>query len=633
MNEIADNARFGMIKTIIDAHTLGIRAASALLEECGYQVFIANSAVERAMLSLEEKEARCILIDWINDNHITNIGFSYRLDPGDAVKYLSILTDILLETGLYGSKESLIQTIHFAGLAPACDSIDELFDGKVVTFRGGEDAETTLLMMGVPKGKIPASISEGCSYDKKLRQFGKRIIQEREYLEQKPLTKKRYPNLGTEQDSLTERLDANFVEGFNPLTRAHSGPYRSDWPREKCVEEYIKWCKDLSDSGYLDILSIGASQLSQSNFGENWEGIANGGGVPINSEEEYSSIWKAASPMLVRTYSGTQNVKKMAEIYDRTINNAWHALSLWWFDELDGRGPNKLYDNLQEHIDTIKYCAENNRVFEANVPHHFAFRGCDDVTYIVTSFLSAKLAKRLGIKTFVLQNMLNTPRSTWGIQDIAKSRALLKLVAELEDDNYRVLLQTRAGLDYFKPDLTIAKEQLAAVTALMDDIEPENQYSPDIIHVVSYSEAVKLATPDIINESIQITRQALAEYRAMKKNGNNLVAEFENDIERLSGELESDARKIVDALEESIEDLYSPEGFYIAFVAGWFPVPELWSMSEDYQYAKAWNTRMKKGGSVLCKAETNEKMNVLERISICKAHYSWAKERLDIYRK
>lgn len=48
---------------------------------------------------------------------------------------------------------------------------------------------------------------------------------------------------------------------------------------------------------------------------------------------------------------------------------------------------------------------------------------------------------------------------------------------------------------------------------MMDDIDPKNIYSPEIIHVVSYSEALYLATPDIIDESIKITRHALKEYR------------------------------------------------------------------------------------------------------------------------
>lgn len=198
----------------------------------------------------------------------------------------------------------------------------------------------------------------------------------------------------------------------------------------------------------MDILSIGSSQLSQSNFGEKWNDKINGGGVPVNSEKEYIDIWNAAKPMLVRTYSATQNVCRMAEMYERTINIAWHALSLWWFDELDGRGPNSLYRNLKEHIATIKYIASINKTIEANVSHHFAFRGCDDTTYIISTVLAAKMAKKCGAKYFVLQNMLNTPRSTWGVQDLAKSRVLLRLVKELEDNNFRVILQTRAGLDF-----------------------------------------------------------------------------------------------------------------------------------------------------------------------------------------
>ena len=81
------------------------------------------------------------------------------------------------------------------------------------------------------------------------------------------------------------------------------------------------------------------------------------------------------------------------------------------------------------------------------------------------------------------------------------------------------MLQPRGGLDYFSPDLDHAKAQLAAVTALMDDIEPHVRTSPHIIHVVSYSEAAELASPEIVNESIQITRHALESYRALRAKG------------------------------------------------------------------------------------------------------------------
>ena len=112
------------------------------------------------------------------------------------------------------------------------------------------------------------------------------------------------------------------------------------------------------------------------------------------------------------------------------------------------------------------------------------------MTYVISAYLAAKTAKKYGIKHLILQNMLNTPKQTWGIEDLSKGRVMLKLIRELEDAGFHVHLQLRAGLDYFVPNLEKSKVQLAEITALMDDIEPNNPNSPEIIHVVSYSEAV-----------------------------------------------------------------------------------------------------------------------------------------------
>ena len=149
-----------------------------------------------------------------------------------------------------------------------------------------------------------------------------------------------------------------------------------------------------------------------------------------------------------------------------------------------------MLENLKEHFEAIRYIATTGKPVAPNVPHHFAFRGADDITYIVSGYLAAKACKELGVKHLILQNMLNTPKYTIGIQDLAKGRAMLRLVRGLEDSNFSVSLQLRAGLDYFAPDLEKAKVQLAAVTCMMDDIDPENDNSPEIIHVVNYSEAV-----------------------------------------------------------------------------------------------------------------------------------------------
>ena len=593
------NETFGLIKTLVDAHTMGIHAAAALLRDCGYRVLISPKNIEYAMERISAESAQKEILDWIEDNHIARIGFSYRLDPDTAVELMGRLVHLLTSKGYYGGSNPKVKSVFFAGLTPACEKIDKEYSGRVSTFRGGESAEETLLVMGVPFEDIPKTIKEGCQYDKDIEKFGQGVIKAGEYHHMKAPEHNPYPEFGTMKDSLVLRLDNNFKGGFQPIIRAHSGPYSDDMSRLAMLKEYQDWCHELGKAGYLDVLSIGSSQLSQSNFGENWDGKPNGGGVPVNSELEYMDIWQAARPMLVRTYSGTKNVQKLAEIYERSINISWHALSLWWFNELDGRGPNNLYDNLKEHLETIRWISTTGKPVETNVPHHFAFRGADDITYIISGFLAAKAAKKYGTKTFVLQNMLNTPRSTWGIQDLAKGRTMLKLVKELEDDNFRVVLQTRAGLDYFKPNLETAKVQLATVTALMDDIDPTNEMSPEIIHVVSYSEALFLATPDILNDSIKITKTALKEYRRLKKQG--LTPDvLTDDIVKRQYELETACRKIIKAMEKNIPDLYSPEGLYLAFVAGWLPVPELWSDSDEFVHAKGWGTRMTNGGVVLC---------------------------------
>ena len=587
---------FAFIKPSLDAHTLGVNSAAELLKECGYRVLIGDEIIEKAMNDIRYEINRKIIIDWIVENKIARIGISYRLDQDEAINMVGYFMKELESKGLLVYQGGPIKSVFFGGLPETCKIIEKEHKGFVKTFKGGETVKESLRKMDVPKEKIPKDMIEGSLYDDRRMEFGKDIIKAYDYDGFKPIDRSGYKEYGTKDDSLIKRLDANMKKDFSPLVRAHVGPYSSSVDRIDSVKEFISWAQYLAKTQYLDILSIGSSQLTQSNFGEEWEGKSNGGGVPINYPEEYRMIREAANPLLIRTYAGTKNIPQLARIHEETLNICWHALSLWWFNKLDERGPYDLYTNLKQHIQTMKYIGKTNKPFEANVSHHFAFRGADDVTYIVSAYLAAKLAKKMGIKTYILQNMLNTPRSTWGIQDLAKSRAMLTLIKELEGPGFRVLLQPRAGLDYFKPDLEEAKIQLAAVTALMDDIDPHNETSPPIIHVVSYSEAVHLATPDIINESIKITQHALKEYRKRRRSGNIEDMSKNADIKIRMLELMDSARSIISGIENHIKDPYSAEGFYKIFAAGFLPVPYLWGETQEFKYAKAWKTKPVRGG-------------------------------------
>ena len=88
----------------------------------------------------------------------------------------------------------------------------------------------------------------------------------------------------------------------------------------------------------------------------------------------------------------------------------------------------------------------------------------------------------------------------------------------------------------------------------MDDIEPFNSQSPDIIHVVSYSEGNDLATPPtIIDESIKITFHSLNKYREYRKKGWIDNMDENQDVNKRMLYLINEAKIVVNAIESSIK--------------------------------------------------------------------------------
>lgn len=594
MIKIDNSDVFGLLKTTIDVHTLGVSTAYHLILDCGYKCFVSTEEVSSAVEDIKKLNNFGVVKQWIEKNQITILGFSYRLGPKEACDYFCKLFYALRADNMFSSNGGHIKLIYFAGLPDSCDLVKREIGDSVLTFEGDEPPHEMLMSLGIPKEKLPRDLMLSSQYDKMRNDFARRVIEDEDYKKYSPRDHLGYAESGTKRDNIVSRIDFCKKNRSLPIIRAHAGPYNPN--RVEAVQEFLSWATQLSSARLLDVLSIGTSQLTQSRFGEDWEGQPNGGGVPINSELEYRMIREAASPMLVRTYAGSKNLPWMAQIHERSLNICWHALSFWWFCEIDGRGPNTVLENLREMVETIKYIASTGKPLEPNVPHHFAFRGCDDVTFIISGYLAAKTAKKYGIKNLILQNMLNTPKCTIGIQDIAKCRAMLFLVRSLEDESFNVYLQLRAGLDYFSPDEEKAKVQLAEVTALMDDIEPDNENSPEIIHVVSYSEAIRLATPDIINESIRITLSTLNRYRLLRRQGKVENMSHNNEVKLRFDALLTEAQESIKILEDYIPNLYSAEGLYRVFKEGFLPVPYLMDPEKKYNEATKWNTAFKDGG-------------------------------------
>jgi hypothetical protein len=595
--------RYGLLKSSLDAHTLGINAIKGQLEECNQFVCVGPKEIEIALREIKNPSNQKIIVEWIKANQISHLGISYRLDPSDASEIISTLLETIQANHLNKEDGGFIVQCFFAGLPESCNLIEKQHKDLVKCFIGSESAYETLIKLGLDESEIPKVLLEGSKYDEGLRKIAQEFIDSKDYLNYVSPDKGGYNDFGTNNDKLVYRIRSNQSKTNLPLTRVHVGPYLSN--REEAVKLFEEWCKELAQSNLLDIVSIGSSQLTQSNFNEDWTGLTNGGGVPIQTQAEYHRIFEASRPLLLRTYSGTKNVPELAKIHEESINIAWHALSFWWFNQLDGRGPNSLLTNLNEHIETLKYIAKTNKPFEPNIPHHFAFRGSDDLTYVISAVLAARTAKKYEVREFILQVMLNTPRYTWGIVDLAKARAILRLIQPLIDDTFNVYLQPRAGLDYFAPDIELAKTQLAQVSMLMDDIEPSKPNSPEIVHVVSYSEALFLANPKVINESVQITLASIDHYRKYKLLNPDFLKQYENDIQTKTDELVHEAEIILSSIEEIISDPYTAMGLYEVFTFGYLQTPYLWANKEDFPNALHFKTKVLNGSTILIDSNQN----------------------------
>ena len=604
--------RLGILKPGVDAHVLGVTSVAELLEECSCAVALAPDDVCRAANRPEGGYESGTIETWIRGQRITRLGFSYRLNPDDGAALFDRLVRQLERRRLFVGQGGPIGSLYFAGLPEACRLARERVPRLTACFDGEETPAETLARLGIRQSMVPQETGKALAYDRDRMSFGEEIVRRADYLGVRPPDRSGYPDFGKVGDSLVARLDHAARTGGLPLTRAHMGPYLQD--REEAVRRFLQWTRDLAAAGHLDVLSIGTSQLTQARFGEPWGDEPNGGGVPLANAGEFADAWRAARPMLVRSYAGSKDVAALARMLDETIHNAWHALSLWWFCRIDNRGPYTLRENLAEQFAALRHVASAGKPYEPNVPHHFAFRGADDATYVVSGWIAARAAKAAGVRTLVAQTMLNTPKHTWGVQDLAKSRALLTLLREIEGRDFRVVLQPRAGLDYFSADPGKAKAQLAAVTALMDDIEPGDAASPPMVHVVSWSEAVRFADPPVIAESVQITRHALAEYRRLRARG--LVDDRGNDpeVQARTQDLLAESRAIIRAIAASVPDPWSPAGLYRVFAAGFLPVPYLWECREELAAAVAWRTRTIRG-SVRLVDDRGVPLPVEERIA------------------
>jgi hypothetical protein len=304
-----------------------------------------------------------------------------------------------------------------------------------------------------------------------------------------------------------------------PLLRHHFGLPTMDATRAGIAQ--------IADARVLDVISLGVDQDAQENFfrPERQDPRRTGaGGVPVRSADDYRTLYAASrrgNYPLLRTYSGTDDFIRLAEMYVETIHIAWAAVPLFWFNAMDGRGPHDLESSIREHQQLMTWYGERGIPVELNEPHHWGMRDAPDVIFVVAAYLSAYNARAFGVRDYIAQLMFNSPPGLSDAMDLAKMLACLEMIAPLvgmpsEDapaitscatcntqHAFRIYRQTRVGLLSHPLDGEAARGHLAAATYLQMALKPH------IVHVVGHTEAHHAATAEDVIAACKIARRAI----------------------------------------------------------------------------------------------------------------------------
>jgi len=437
-------------------HVAGVTNFLRLAEAAGWRaVFLGPAVSVEDMLSAAQREGADM------------VGVSYRLTPETGERLLGDFAEAASELHEKGVR------FAFGGTPPVVERVRQIrFFERA--FDGSEPPEVVLAYL---KGEKVEALSEA--------------------------------NI---PQSTVERIE---WKSPYPLLRHHFGL--------PTLEATIDGIEKIADAQALDVISLGIDQDAQENFyhPERQEARRKGaGGVPVRSEDDYRALYAASRRgnfPLLRTYSGTDDFIRLAEMYVETIRNAWCAIPLFWFNQMDGRGPWDLEGSIREHQSVMKWYGEHTIPVELNEPHHWGMRDAPDVVFVVSAYLSAYNARAFGVKDYIAQLMFNSPPGLSDAMDLAKMLAVIDMITPLArtgspsgvlrkgdgGEGFNIWKQTRTGLLSHPLDPDMARGHLAASIYLQMALKP------DIIHIVGHTEAHHAATADDVIEASKIARRAI----------------------------------------------------------------------------------------------------------------------------
>ena len=314
------------------------------------------------------------------------------------------------------------------------------------------------------------------------------------------------PETAPWSDYLVERIRQVRERENRPVIRAHIGI------AAETIEPTVEAIEKLAAAEAMEIVSLAPDQTSQELLAKFIRGeedpskyLSGQGGAPIRTIEDLERL-KAATQRgnfpMTRIYTGTDELVALAQLWEEHLNISFPAVPIFFYNELDGRGPISIRDGFDEHFRTIEYWAEQGKPLEINDPHQWGLRYATDDMQVTDHVLCAVIALKKGIKNYVMQMMFELPPEISALDDLSKMKAAYELVEPLTRHfDFQIHRETRSGLPGFPPNLNQAKGHLAfgVYTQLYMD--------PDILHVVTHSEAHHEASADDIIESCEIVKQ------------------------------------------------------------------------------------------------------------------------------
>ncbi|MBD5338551.1 MAG: hypothetical protein HDR98_05465 [Bacteroides sp.] len=488
-----------------DPHTEGMHNASKIAELGGIEGVILPPSLDYNAF-----------YEAIHLYHPRYIGLSYRQNPQVAVDEVFKVVNYLYSSGLVKPEDNV--KIQVAGLPKTIEILDEKIHElplKIELCQNSTDIRKriteTVDFFDIVKDRekiieqiYEEVVPEGIEI---FDQLADEAVRNDEYKNEPPLP---IPSVKACNDYVTRIQESEI-----PVLRSHFGI------PDETIEPTVEGIRELANARVLDEISLGSSDLSQRYFGhpQKFEILKNDGGVPYKNEEDLRRLYQASRtgnfPGVKPYCHVTDLVKFVHQCLDAGMLKGVHqAVPLFWFNELDGRGPATVRDSIKEHFECVRELAKAGIPVEMNDPNQWSSRWAHD-SMIVTSYaLISAVMSECGVKDMVFQMQFNKPKETGDYADLAKMSAGMEMAKRLSlgrANPARILRETRTGIESLSADMNLAKWQLARSTFLQLCMDPH------IIHIVSYCEANYAARPADIIDSSKLIRRAVRIFRDNKE--------------------------------------------------------------------------------------------------------------------